>query len=91
MSLALRMRGLPTASLRCRLRGLSALPVIWLLRLAVRAERVGAAMEVRGFDGSAGAGTSSRQSPIDRGAMAGAFALFAAAVAGRWMGGGWTR
>lgn len=52
MLTALRLRGLAGAALRFRLRVLCALPVVWLLRLAGKAERVGAAMEVRGLDGT---------------------------------------
>ena len=63
MATALRVRGVPSATVSVRLRCLFALPVIWLLRLLLRAERVSAAMEVRGFDGpicgeSSTAGTS---------------------------------
>ncbi|MFA7172535.1 MAG: energy-coupling factor transporter transmembrane component T [Kiritimatiellia bacterium] len=51
MVMALRVRGVTSASLIARLRCLFALPVLWLLHLVLRAERVSAAMEVRGFDG----------------------------------------
>lgn len=49
---ALCVRGVTTAGRTARLRCLFALPVIWLLRLLQRAERVSAAMEVRGFEGA---------------------------------------
>jgi energy-coupling factor transporter transmembrane protein EcfT len=48
---ALRLRGMQSAGITARMRCLFAMPVIWLLRLLLRAERVSAAMEVRGFDG----------------------------------------
>lgn len=48
---ALRVRGVASASMVARLRCLFALPVIWLLRMLQRAERVSAAMEMRGFKG----------------------------------------
>lgn len=51
MAAALRLRGVSSSGLAIRLRCLFALPVLWLMRLLMRAERVGAAMEVRGFDG----------------------------------------
>ena len=51
MAAALRVRGVSSAAVSVRLRCLFALPVIWLLRLLRRAERVSDAMEVRGFDG----------------------------------------
>jgi cobalt/nickel transport system ATP-binding protein len=57
---ALRVRGVFSACARCRMRVLFALPVIWLLRLIARAERVGHAMEVRGF-GSIGKGGLARE------------------------------
>lgn len=54
MGAALRVRGVASARFKTRVRGLCALPLIWLLRLTLRAERVGAAMAVRGFDGVGG-------------------------------------
>jgi len=47
--LALRMRGLHAARPANRFRCVCQFPVVWLLRLLARAERVGRAMEVRGF------------------------------------------
>jgi len=62
IAVALRVRGARTARWRPRLRVLAALPVIWLLRLVARAERVGAAMEVRGF-GIGGSRTATDTGP----------------------------
>ncbi len=82
---ALRIRGLVSARLATRVRGLCALPTVWLVRLALRAERVGAAMEVRGFDGGGG-GRRAAATRADRAAVS--LALLVLGVAGwlRWRG-----
>lgn len=49
MTKALKVRGFTASATGLRLRGLCALPQMWLLRLLNKAERVGDAMEVRGF------------------------------------------
>ena len=49
MLAAYRLRGLTTAGFLMRMRCLCAFPVLWLLRLTIRAERIGNAMELRGF------------------------------------------
>jgi len=46
---AMKARGLTAAAAGIRLRVIRAWPQVWLLRLLEKAERVGAAMEVRGF------------------------------------------
>lgn len=46
---AMKVRGLTAAAAGIRLRVIHAWPQVWLLRLLDKAERVGAAMEVRGF------------------------------------------
>ncbi len=53
MLAAYKLRGITTSGLRLRMRCLCAFPVLWLLRLTIRAERVGDAMELRGFTGAA--------------------------------------
>ena len=49
ISTALRIRGLPI-DLAAKLRFLPALPTIWLLRIMNRADRIGTAMDLRGFE-----------------------------------------
>lgn len=70
MVMALRVRGVPSAAVSVRLRCLFALPVIWLLRLLRRAERVSDAMEVRGFDGPLRGERAAGTSASDRCAVA---------------------
>ena len=70
MVAALRVRGVPSATVSIRLRCLFALPVIWLLRLLRRAERVSDAMEVRGFDGPLRGERAAGTSAFDRCAVA---------------------
>lgn len=82
---ALRVRGVVSARFATRVRGLSALPVVWLMRLAVRAERVGAAMELRGFDGGGGAQRVA-VTRADRAALCLALLLLALAGWLRWRG-----
>lgn len=50
---AMKVRGLTVAAAGVRLRVIRAWPQVWLLRLLDKAERVGAAMEVRGFGAAA--------------------------------------
>lgn len=64
---ALRVRGVPTSRLMIRLSCLKALPVIWLLRLSLRAERVSDAMRIRGFPDSH---VATRQTAWNRGDLA---------------------
>lgn len=63
IAVALRVRGAVSAPWRCRMRAVFAFPVIWLLRLVARAERVGAAMEVRGFAEKPGAAGTAETVP----------------------------
>jgi energy-coupling factor transporter transmembrane protein EcfT len=49
ISAAVRIRGLPS-DITSKLRFLPALPTIWLLRIMNRADRIGAAMDLRGFE-----------------------------------------
>lgn len=53
MANAMKVRGLTAATAGIRLRVIRAWPQVWLLRLLDKAERVGAAMEVRGFSTAA--------------------------------------
>ncbi len=76
MAAALRVRGVPSATVSVRLRCLFALPVIWLLRLLLRAERVSAAMEVRGFDGPLRGERTACTSASDRCAVAFSLLVF---------------
>jgi len=55
VAVALRVRGVASATWLCRLRVLVSFPVLWLLRLVGRAERVGDAMEIRGLGREASA------------------------------------
>ncbi|MFZ4395045.1 MAG: CbiQ family ECF transporter T component [Kiritimatiellia bacterium] len=80
---ALSVRGLPSG-FTLRLRFLPALPTVWLLRILHRADRVGAAMEVRGFDLSAGT-VCSNISALDAFAVAAASLLLGAIVVTRWL------
>jgi cobalt/nickel transport system permease protein len=84
MVTALRVRGVPSATVSVRLRCLFALPVLWLLRLLLRAERVSAAMEVRGFDGPLRGKRGAGESVSDAFALAFAFCVFAAVLFLRW-------
>jgi len=84
---ALRLRGVPSAGVDTRLRCLFSLPVIWLLRLVVRAERVSAAMEVRGVSGPVcNRRTTADMSASDRCAAAFATLVFGAVLYLRWRG-----
>ena len=83
ISAALHVRGLPCGN-RPRLRLLSALPTIWLLRVMNRADRTAAAMEVRGFELSAGA-SCAKYSALDAFAVATASLLLNAMIAVRWL------
>ena len=83
---ALRLRGVPSAGAGMRLRCLFSLPVIWLLRLTVRAERVSAAMEVRGFSGPVCNRQTAGMSASDRCAAAFAAFVFGAVLYLRWRG-----
>lgn len=81
MVLALRARGVTSASLIARLRCLFALPVLWLLHLVLRAERVSAAMEVRGFDGVLRGESLTVTSAWDRCAVTAALLVFGVTLA----------
>lgn len=84
MVMALRVRGVTSASVVARIRCLFALPVLWLLHLVLRAERVSAAMEVRGFDGVLRGEPVTAASALDCCAVALAVLMFGAALALRW-------
>lgn len=84
MAMALRLRGVPTSGAAVRLRCLFALPVLWLVRLLMRAERVSAAMDVRGFEGPSRREHAAIFSALDRSAMAVAFVVLAAVLVLRW-------
>lgn len=86
MADALRVRGVSSAAAVVRLRCLFALPVIWLLRLILRAERVGDAMDVRGFDGMSHCSARAGASSSDRCAVAVALVVFGMVLMHRWMG-----
>jgi energy-coupling factor transporter transmembrane protein EcfT len=58
ISTAVRIRGLPLGR-ASKLRFLPAMPTIWLLRIMNRAERIGVAMDMRGFE------TITRSSPVN--------------------------
>ena len=83
---ALRLRGVPSAGAGMRLRGLFSLPVIWLLRLVARAERVSAAMEVRGFSGLPPTRQKIGMSASDRCAAVLTALVFGAVLYLRWRG-----
>jgi len=76
MVAALRVRGVPSATVSVRLRCLFMMPVLWLLRLLMRVDRVSAAMEVRGFDGLLRSGRVTGASAGDYGAVAVSLLLF---------------
>lgn len=82
---ALRMRGAHAARPAERLRCVCQFPVVWLLRLLARAERVGLAMEVRGFAGAAVRvrGDSGRPAVCDFWARLLAVALLCASLSAR--------
>ena len=84
MVMALRARGVRSATVSVRMHCLFALPVIWLLRLLRRAERVSDAMEVRGFDGSLRGERSACESFSDVFALTFALCVFAAVLFLRW-------
>ena len=76
MMMALRVRGVSSASVVVRLRCIFALPIFWLLRLLQRAEHVSSAMEVRGFDGLLHQDCAEQISTADRCARILAFLIF---------------
>ena len=85
ISSALRMRGLPS-KFTTRLRVLTALPAIWILRIMNRAERVAVAMDLRGFE----AITRTTREAIsfwDVLAVAAAILLLGATITVRWVDG----
>lgn len=84
LAAALRLRGVPASGAALRLRCLFALPVLWLVRLLMRAERVSAAMEVRGFEGMPRRDHAAGVSVFDRSAMAVALVVLGAALVLRW-------
>ena len=85
MMTALRVRGARSATVSVRLRCLFALPVIWLLRLLMRAERVSAAMEVRGFDGPLRTERLAGTPAFDRCAVAFSLLVLGAVLMMRWL------
>jgi len=86
MVTALRVRGVPMSGVAARLRVLAALPVCWLARVANRADRVGSAMELRGFDGLPRGAPHARPSLRDGVALAVSLLVFGGALALRWTG-----
>jgi len=83
ISSALRIRGVPSGYI-ARLRFLSALPTIWLLRIMNRAERIAAAMELRGFEITAR--TSNEPiSVLDIFVVAAAILLLGTSITIRWL------
>ncbi|MDI7267871.1 MAG: energy-coupling factor transporter transmembrane component T, partial [Myxococcota bacterium] len=84
---AMAVRGASTGG-RTAWRVLSSLPRVWLPRVLRRAERVGAAMELRGYGPDAVAAIRVRAlRPVDGLALAPAGAWLAFAFAVRWWGG----
>ena len=83
ISAAVRIRGLPSG-FTSKLRFLPAVPTIWLLRIMNRADRIGAAMDLRGFE------TLTRASPANISLMDG-FAItttllvLGASISIRWL------
>ncbi len=75
---ALRLRGMPTGFMM-NLKFLPALPTIWLLRTINRAERIAAAMALRGFELPRGSACEPR-SWLDTAALAAAFLLLGASL-----------
>jgi energy-coupling factor transporter transmembrane protein EcfT len=75
MIVAMRVRGVPSSGAAVQMRILAALPVCWLTRIVTHANRVGDAMELRGFDGLP------RGTPYDRLALRDALALTLALLA----------
>ena len=83
ISVAVRIRGLPSA-FTSKLRFLPALPTIWLLRIMNRADRIAAAMDLRGFE------SFTRSSPtsislIDGFAVTTALLALGAGISIRWL------
>ena len=85
ISSALRIRGLPSR-FTTRLRVLTALPAIWLLRIMNRAERVAVAMDLRGFEMTTRPTHESGSFP-DVLAVAAAILLLGATITIRWVDG----
>lgn len=83
ISSAVRIRGAP-AGCMARLRFLPALPTIWLLRIMNRAERIGAAMDLRGFEMTTRTSHESG-SFLDVLGMATAILLLGATITIRWL------
>ncbi|OGV68607.1 MAG: hypothetical protein A2283_12630 [Lentisphaerae bacterium RIFOXYA12_FULL_48_11] len=83
ISFAVKVRGLPSGYM-ARLRILPALPTIWLLRIMNRAERIAAAMELRGFEITPQASCES-SSCRDVFAIATAILLLGTVIAIRWV------
>jgi energy-coupling factor transporter transmembrane protein EcfT len=83
ISAAVRIRGLPSG-FTPKLRFLPAVPTIWLLRIMNRADRIAAAMDLRGFE------SFTRSSPasvslIDGFAVTTALLALGASVSIRWL------
>lgn len=83
ISSAVRIRGAPSGAI-AKLRFLSGLPTIWLLRIMNRAERIAAAMDLRGFEGTTRTSKASLSS-LDAFAMTIAVLLLGATITIRWL------
>jgi energy-coupling factor transporter transmembrane protein EcfT len=84
---AMAVRGATTGGLAA-LRVLASLPVVWLPRIIERAERLGAAMELRGYcDAPRWSFGRSAPGPADAAALGLSLSTIAAAVAVRLLGG----
>jgi energy-coupling factor transporter transmembrane protein EcfT len=83
ISSAVQIRGLPSG-FTPRLKFLSALPTIWLLRIMHRADRIAAAMDLRGFENTPCA-SRAKLGFLDGFAMFTALLLLGATITMRWM------
>lgn len=81
---ALRVRGVTSATLFARLRSLFALPVLWSQRFLLRAERVSAAMEMRGFEGPPHRKRAAKLSRAECGAVATSIVILGVVLVLRW-------
>lgn len=80
---AVKIRGLPLG-MACKLRFLPAFPTIWLLRIMNRAERIAAAMDLRGFE-SFSRSSSAGISLMDGLAVTSALLVLGASISIRWL------
>jgi len=83
ISAAVRIRGLP-AGFTSKMKFLPALPTIWLLRVMNRADRISAAMDMRGFESFKRASTANF-SLIDGLAVTIALLMLGAGISIRWL------